>query len=181
MTGKDLFSSCRLYFFPHSFSSSYFLPLFHCLISFCRSLVQVFLGKYSCMSSPFSIAILNGTWFLQAPILFCGNVPAVKPQMYKQTIKYYNANSVIYYTIMQTELLENMKRLVAPLWRDRTVFVFDESLKIVCCDCNHCTYVIVLFVTRVIWMSFVDYLIFKMRLLAISFRFSLMTFVLTII
>ena len=33
VTGQDLFFSCPLYFFPHSFSSSYFLPLFHCLIS----------------------------------------------------------------------------------------------------------------------------------------------------
>ena len=33
LTGQDFFFSCQLYFFPHSFSSSYFLPLFHCLIS----------------------------------------------------------------------------------------------------------------------------------------------------
>ena len=33
VTGQDFFFSCPLYFFPHSFSSSYFLPLFHCLIS----------------------------------------------------------------------------------------------------------------------------------------------------
>ena len=31
--GQDFVFSCPLYFFPHSFSSSYFLPLFHCLIS----------------------------------------------------------------------------------------------------------------------------------------------------
>ena len=33
VTGQDFFFSCQLYFFLHSFSSSYFLPLFHCLIS----------------------------------------------------------------------------------------------------------------------------------------------------
>ena len=36
------------------------------------------LGKHSCMSSPFPIAILNGTCSLRAPILFCGDVPAIK-------------------------------------------------------------------------------------------------------
>ena len=30
---RVFFFSCQLYFFPHSFSSSYFLPLFHCPIS----------------------------------------------------------------------------------------------------------------------------------------------------
>ena len=33
VTGQDFFFSCPLYFFPHSFSSSYSLPLFHCVIS----------------------------------------------------------------------------------------------------------------------------------------------------
>ena len=36
------------------------------------------LGKYSCMSSSFPIAILNGTCSLRASILFCGDVPAIK-------------------------------------------------------------------------------------------------------
>ena len=36
------------------------------------------LGKHSCMSSPFPIAVLNGTCSLRAVILFCGNVPAIK-------------------------------------------------------------------------------------------------------
>ena len=36
------------------------------------------LGKHSCMSSPFSIGILNGTFSLRAPILFCGDVTAIK-------------------------------------------------------------------------------------------------------
>ena len=43
------------------------------------------LGKYSCMSSPFSIAILNGTCSLRAPKLFCGDVPAIKTKLNKQT------------------------------------------------------------------------------------------------
>ena len=36
------------------------------------------LRKHSCMSSPFPIAILNGTCSLRALILFCGDVPAIK-------------------------------------------------------------------------------------------------------
>ena len=32
VTRQDFFFSCQLYFFSLSFSSSYFLPLFHCLI-----------------------------------------------------------------------------------------------------------------------------------------------------
>ena len=36
------------------------------------------LGKHSRMSSPFSIVILNGTCSLREPILFCGDVPALK-------------------------------------------------------------------------------------------------------
>ena len=40
------------------------------------------LGKHSCMSSPFPIAILNGTCSLRALILFCGDVPAIKTKHY---------------------------------------------------------------------------------------------------
>ena len=36
------------------------------------------LGKHSCMSSTFSRVILNGTCSLRAPILFCGDVLALK-------------------------------------------------------------------------------------------------------
>ena len=39
------------------------------------------LGKHSCMSSPFPLAILNGTCSLQALILFCGDVPAIKAKL----------------------------------------------------------------------------------------------------
>ena len=39
------------------------------------------LGKYSCMSSPFPIAILNGTCSLRALILFCGDEPAIKTKL----------------------------------------------------------------------------------------------------
>ena len=42
------------------------------------------LGKYSCMSSPVLIAILNGTFSLRALILFCGDVPAIKAKLSKQ-------------------------------------------------------------------------------------------------
>ena len=43
-------------------------------------------GKHSCMSSPFPIAILNGTCFLRALRLFCGDVSAIKTKLNKQTI-----------------------------------------------------------------------------------------------
>ena len=38
------------------------------------------LEKHSCLSSPFPVAILNGTCSLCAPILFCGDVTAIKKQ-----------------------------------------------------------------------------------------------------
>ena len=44
------------------------------------------LGKHSCMSSPFPKAILNGTCSLRALILFCGDVPAIKTKLNKQTL-----------------------------------------------------------------------------------------------
>ena len=43
------------------------------------------LGKHSCMSSRFPIAILNGTCSLRSLILFCGDVPAIKAKLNKQT------------------------------------------------------------------------------------------------
>ena len=55
-----------------------FLIFFLCFIVLfqsCCSQAQVF-GNHSCMSSQFSIAILNGTCSLRAPMLFCGDVPA---------------------------------------------------------------------------------------------------------
>ena len=39
------------------------------------------LGNHSCMSSPFPIAILNGTCSLRALIFFCGDVPAIKTNL----------------------------------------------------------------------------------------------------
>ena len=84
VTGQDFFFfvsavllSTIIILFLHSFavSLSYFnlaVPMTKCL------------GKHSCMGSPFYIAILNGTCFLRAPILFCGDVPAIKQQNYKQ-------------------------------------------------------------------------------------------------
>ena len=78
VTGQDFFFSCPRYFFPYLFSSSYLLPLFHCLISILLFPCAGVWEKHSCMSSSFSIAILNGTCSLRAPILFCGDVPALK-------------------------------------------------------------------------------------------------------
>ena len=43
------------------------------------------LGKHSCMSFPFTIAILNGTCSLRAPILFCCDVAAIEQLNDKQT------------------------------------------------------------------------------------------------
>ena len=67
---EKLFSTFILLFLPSfSVSLSYFnlaVPMRECL------------GKHPCMSSPFSIAILNVTYSLRAPILVCGDVPAVK-------------------------------------------------------------------------------------------------------
>ena len=45
------------------------------------------LGKHSCMSSPFPIAILNGTCSLRALILFCGDMLAIKTRLNKQNSK----------------------------------------------------------------------------------------------
>ena len=45
-------------------------------------------GKHSCMSSPFSIAILNITCSLRPPLLLCGDVPAIKQLNYKLQINF---------------------------------------------------------------------------------------------
>ena len=79
---RGLLFSCPLYFFSQSFSSSYFLPLFQCLILILLFSRASVLGKHSCVSSPFSLAILNGTSSLRAPILSCGDVPAIKQLNY---------------------------------------------------------------------------------------------------
>ena len=68
---------------------STFILLF--LLSFSVSLSNFYLaapmcgclGKHSCMSSPFPIAILNGTCSLRALMLFCGDVPAIKTKLNK--------------------------------------------------------------------------------------------------
>ena len=65
-----------LFLLSSSVSLSYFnlaVPMRKCL------------GRHSCMSSPFSMVILNLTCSLQAPILLCGDVPVIKQQNYKQT------------------------------------------------------------------------------------------------
>ena len=69
-----LFSAIILLFLlSSSVSLSYFnlaVPMRKCL------------GKHSCMSSPFSISILNGTCSVRAAILFCGDVPALNQLNY---------------------------------------------------------------------------------------------------
>ena len=70
-TGQDFFFSCQLYFFTHSLSSSYLLPLFHCLIS----ILLFFFASVSCMSFPFSIAIMNGTYSLRSKVYISTGIP----------------------------------------------------------------------------------------------------------
>ena len=64
-------------------SASVSLSYFNLAVHMRRDARGVCLGKHSCMSSTFSIAILNGTSSLQAPILFCGDVPAIKNKLNK--------------------------------------------------------------------------------------------------
>ena len=59
-------------------SSSVSLSNFYLAVPMCRCL-----GKHLCMSSPFPIAILNGTCSLRALILFCDDVPAIKTKLNK--------------------------------------------------------------------------------------------------
>ena len=69
-----LFTIILLFLLPSAVSLSYFnlaVPMRKCL------------GKHSCMSSTFSIAILNGTCSLRVPILFCGDVPDLNQLNYK--------------------------------------------------------------------------------------------------
>ena len=68
------------------------LTLFLGFIVFPSVPMRKCLGKHSCKSSPFSIAILNGTCSLRAPLLFCGDVPASKQLNYKKP-----TSPVIYY------------------------------------------------------------------------------------
>ena len=74
-----LFTFILLFLLSFSVSSSYFnlaVPMRKCL------------GKHSCMSSPFSIVILNGTCYLRAPILLYGDVPAIQQLNYKLQTKF---------------------------------------------------------------------------------------------
>ena len=80
MTGQDffffdfvsavLFSAFVILLLP---SSSVSLSYFNLVVPMCGCL-----GKRACMSSPFSIAILNRTCSLRAPMLYCDDVPAIK-------------------------------------------------------------------------------------------------------
>ena len=60
-SGGTFFYSCPLYFFPYSPLSSVRLRLSHCLNFILAVPMRECLGKHSCMSSLFPIAILNGT------------------------------------------------------------------------------------------------------------------------
>ena len=90
MTGLDKATGQDFFFFVSTVLLSTIILVF--LLSSAVSLsyfnlavsMRKCLGKHSCMSSPFSIAILNGICSLWAPILFCGDVDAIQ-QNYKQT------------------------------------------------------------------------------------------------
>ena len=88
VTGVDFYFLCPLYFFPHSFSSSYFLPLFHCLISSllfpCSSVWENLIHEFPIFYNHTDL-LLNGTCSLRAPMPLCGDVPAIKQLNYKQT------------------------------------------------------------------------------------------------
>ena len=67
VTGQDLFFSSSLYFIPHSFCSSYLILFLIIFQSFSFQLpMRKCFRELSCMSSPFSIAILNGTRSLRS-------------------------------------------------------------------------------------------------------------------
>ena len=81
----------RLLVFVSTLLLSTFILLFLLSSSVCLSYfylavrMRECLGKHSYMSSSFSIAILNRTCSLPAPILLCGDVLAIKQLNYKQT------------------------------------------------------------------------------------------------
>ena len=58
---RDSFCSCPLYFFPYSLPSSSVSKSYFIL----AVLLRECLGKHSCMSPPFNIAILNGSFFFR--------------------------------------------------------------------------------------------------------------------
>ena len=69
--------SCPLYFFPHSFSFSYFLPLFHCLI-----LILLFpcasVWENTRASVPHSYSHTEWNLLSSGTNTRCGDVPALK-------------------------------------------------------------------------------------------------------
>ena len=84
VTGQDIFFRVRCTSFHiHSPLFTFFL-CFIVLFQSCCTHVQVF-GKTLVHEFPFSIAILNVTCSLRTPILLCGEVPAIKQLIYKQT------------------------------------------------------------------------------------------------
>ena len=90
VTGQDFFLSCPRCFFPHLFSCSYFLPLFHCLISILLFPCGGAWEDTRAWVPHFLIAILNGTCSLRALILFCGDEPAIKTNLNKQHLLLYS-------------------------------------------------------------------------------------------
>ena len=71
-----LFFSCPLCFFPYYVSLTFFVCFF-ILFHSCCSHAQVF-GKHWCMSSPFPIAILNGSFFRSVKAMINCNRSSIK-------------------------------------------------------------------------------------------------------
>ena len=83
-TGLLFFVSALLlstFILPFLLSSSVSLSYFNLAVP-----IRKCLGKHWCMSSSFSIVLLNGTFSLRALIRFCGDMPAIKQLNYKQTV-----------------------------------------------------------------------------------------------
>ena len=113
-----------------SISSSISLSYFNLAV-----LMRKCLGKHSCMRSQFSIAILNGTCSLLAPIFLCGDVPSVLQLNYKHI---FAASFCKFQILVQNSelclcaLIECLQHLAISLDRDRTnrKYLIKEKSKI---------------------------------------------------
>ena len=81
------------------------------------------LGKHSCMSSPFPIAILYGTCSLRALILFCGDVPAIKTKLNNDNIDpHYSIQFVVPFTTLLFYFIKNFQE-----WREPRLINTEEE------------------------------------------------------
>ena len=80
---RDFYFSFLHCFFPYSGRSSHLRRLFLYLISFFYAPMRECLGKHSCMSFPFPITILKGTYFF----------PTVRLQVHNENPARYGRNT----------------------------------------------------------------------------------------